>query len=160
MARLIAGAVAAVCLVVVVMGAAWVPISGPLSGPAWAGDVANISVKEAYERAEKGELVLVDIRRPREWRKSGIPANSLAITMHQSRGGFLKAIRAAAGDPGKPIAFICAVGGRSRYLQLVLERSGIKNTINVLGGMFGTRRDIGWLKAGLPVRPWQGSGQN
>ena len=126
------------------------------AGAVWASDPANISVKEAFERADKGELLLVDIRRPEEWRESGVPANSIAITMHQSRGGFLKAIRAAAGKADKPVAFICAVGGRSRWLQVTLERAGIKNTINVLGGMFGTRRDIGWLKAGLPVKPWQG----
>ena len=134
--------------------AAWLTFFA--AGAAWASDPANISVKEAYERASKGELLLVDIRKPKEWRESGIPVNSIAITMHQSRGGFLKAIRAAAGKPDKPVAFICAVGGRSRYLQLMMERLGIKNTINVLGGMFGTRRDIGWLKAGLPVKPWRG----
>ena len=45
----------------------------------------NISVIEAHNRATKGELVLVDIRAPKEWQASGLPASSKAITMYQER---------------------------------------------------------------------------
>ena len=120
---------------------------------------ANISVVEAHQRAVKGELVLVDIRAPKEWQASGLPASSKAITMYQSGSRFLSALkRAAGGDPGKPIALICATGVRSVHLQAMLKRAGIEKTINVLGGMFGTPKDTGWLKAGLPVKRWSGQG--
>ena len=130
-----------------------------LSANAVVAEPANISVVEAHQRALKGELVLVDIRAPKEWQASGLPASSKAITMYQSGSQFLNALRrAAGGDGGKPIALICATGVRSVRLQAMLKRVGIKNTINVLGGMFGTPKDAGWLKAGLPVKRWTGRG--
>lgn len=119
----------------------------------------NISVIEAHNRATKGELVLVDIRAPKEWQASGLPASSKAITMYQSGSRFVQALKSAAGgDPSKPIALICATGVRSLRLQALLKRAGFKNTINVLGGMFGTPKDVGWLKARLPVKKWTGAG--
>ena len=122
-----------------------------------AAESANISVREAHQRAQSGEIILVDIRTPREWRASGVPAGSKLITMNQSRADFVAALKKAGGGSlNKPVALICAVGGRSRHLQYLLNRAGIPNTINVLGGMFGTSKDIGWLRAGLPVRPWEG----
>lgn len=118
---------------------------------------SNISVAEAHSRAVSGDLVLVDIRAPKEWLASGLPASGKAITMYQRGDQLVSALQTATGgDPGKPIALICASGVRSLRLQGMLRRAGFTNVINVLGGMFGTRRDIGWLKAGLPVRTWAG----
>ena len=127
------------------------------AGAAWAGDPANISVKEAFERADKGELAagrhpqaegVARVRHPGEQHRDN----------HAPEPG-----RLSQGDPGccrqgRQAGRLHLCGGRAfaLWLQLMLERAGIKNTINVLGGMFGTRRDIGWLKAGLPVKSWQG----
>ncbi len=42
-----------------------------------------LRVKEAFKRAAKAAIVLVDIRLPSEWQVTGIGVNARAITMHQ-----------------------------------------------------------------------------
>ncbi|MEM7750316.1 MAG: rhodanese-like domain-containing protein [Pseudomonadota bacterium] len=117
---------------------------------------SDISVVEAHNRAQSGDLVLVDIRAPKEWAQSGVPESGQLITMYQQGDRFLAALKkAAGGDTSKPVALICATGVRSLRLQSALQRAGFKNVINVLGGMFGTPKDKGWIKAGLPVSKFQ-----
>lgn len=119
-------------------------------------DKSNISVSEAHTRATSGELVLVDIRAPKEWAQSGVPASGQLITMYQRGDQFLAAVKkATGGDTSKPVALICATGVRSLRLQSALRQAGYKNVINVLGGMFGTNKSTGWIKAGLPVSRWR-----
>jgi rhodanese-related sulfurtransferase len=111
----------------------------------------------AYQRAAAGEIVLVDIRRPSEWQSSGVPQNGHAITMHQDGATFIEKLRqAAAGNITRPIALICATGGRTAWLVPHLKKAGFENVLNVAEGMFGSRYGSGWLKRGLPVRPWTG----
>lgn len=115
----------------------------------------NITVDDAHKRAIKGEIVLVDIRAPDEWRQSGVPASGRLITMYQAPASFIGALKASIrGNAAKPIALICATGGRSLDLQKVLREAGFKNILNVVGGMFGTKQHRRWHKAGLPVRRW------
>ena len=117
---------------------------------------ANITVSEAHSRAVSGELVLVDIRAPKEWSQSGVPSSGKLITMYQRGDQFLSALKqATGGDTSKPVALICATGVRSLRMQNALRRAGFKNVINVRGGMFGTAKDRGWIKAGLPVNKWK-----
>ncbi len=117
---------------------------------------SDISVVEAHSRAQSGSLVLVDIRAPKEWAQSGVPASGQLITMYQRGDKFLAALKkAAGGDTSKPVALICATGVRSLRMQSALQHAGFKNVINVLGGMFGTPKDRGWIKAGLPVSKFQ-----
>ena len=120
-----------------------------------AGAVASaaetLSAPEAFAKAEAGELVLVDIRRPSEWSESGIASVATPLSMHEK--GFiegLESIRAA--NPGKEIALICATGGRSAFLQKELTKRGLGATVDVSEGMFGNGNAPGWLKRGLPVR--------
>jgi hypothetical protein len=59
--------------------------------------------------------------------------------MHE--GGFLqKLMEVAGGDRNKPIAIICATGGRTRYLQHALAGAGFTNIIDVSEGMDGLTR--------------------
>ena len=119
-------------------------------------DKSNISVAEAHSRATSGDLVLVDIRAPKEWAQSGVPASGQLITMYQRGDQFLAAVKkATGGDTSKPVALICATGVRSLRLQSALRQAGYKNVINVLGGMFGTSKNKGWINAGLPVSKWR-----
>ena len=125
-------------------------------GAASAAEV-RIKADTAYDRAQKGQLTLVDIRSPEEWRQSGVPAGALAITMHDPGGkaAFAKAIlRAVNGDKTKPIALICAVGNRSRWAQKFLTAQGHALVHDVSEGMFGRGKNLpGWLRRGLPVKP-------
>jgi rhodanese-related sulfurtransferase len=114
-----------------------------------------ISADEAYELSVKNELTVIDIRSPREWLETGVPKGARAITMHNPAGiqAFLAAVRAAvANDMSRPIALICAVGGRSRWARGFLTENGFSRVSDISEGMFGRGKDKpGWLKRGLPV---------
>ena len=116
-----------------------------------AGDPAQMSAPEALEAATRGEAVLVDIRSREEWQQTGLAEPALPISMHE--GGFVqKLLEAMDGDPSRPVAIICATGGRTRYLQNVLTSNGFSNIIDVSEGMMGSPAGPGWLKRGLPVK--------
>lgn len=109
---------------------------------------------EAHAKALTGEVVLVDIRTPGEWRETGLPASAHAITMNQDGPALVAALdKALGGDRSKPLALICRTGNRSSHLQGQLQRAGFATVIDVSQGMAGSRHGPGWLKAGLPVRP-------
>ncbi len=118
----------------------------------------HMSVETAHAKAKKGSIVLVDVRRASEWRQTGIPAGAHAITMHQNRQNFLAQLRevAGTGKAARPIALICARGGRTSYLMRDLANAGFENLINVTEGALGSRYGPGWLAKGLPVRTWPG----
>jgi len=117
----------------------------------------HMEVRQAHAKAKSGEIILVDVRRPSEWKASGLPASGHAITMHQNGASFQRQLLAAAGgDRSKPLALICATGGRTSWLQSRLKKAGFTNLINVTEGMKGSRYGSGWLKKGLPVRRWNG----
>ena len=119
--------------------------AGP-SGP-------QMTVRDAHAKAAAGEIVLVDIRTPEEWRETGVPATAHAITMHQDGRVLVAKLKAAtAGDTSRPLALICRTGNRSSHLQAELAKAGFTNVIDVGEGMAGSRHGPGWLKAGLPRR--------
>ena len=98
----------------------------------------SIDAAEAARRLESGEIVLVDVREPNEWRSGrarGAKHVPLATIPHK-----LKTLAAH----GKPIAFICRSGGRSATACGAARKHGIE-ALNVHGGMGA------WQRAGLPV---------
>lgn len=117
----------------------------------------RISAIEAYNGVVNGSLTLIDIRSPGEWEKSGIPKGSIPITMHNPAGkaAFKNAVLAAVkGDKMRPIALICAVGGRSHWAQGYLKEHGFTQVVDVAEGMFGRGKTMpGWLTRDLPVIP-------
>ena len=110
-----------------------------------------IGVSEAFKRAAEGSIVLVDIRLPSEWRRTGIGVNAVAITMHQRLNAFVDQLKKAAGADKRPIALICAEGVRSSAMQKTLQQYGFQGVIDVHEGMMGGANGAGWIKAGLPV---------
>ncbi|MGH1418604.1 MAG: rhodanese-like domain-containing protein [Hyphomicrobiaceae bacterium] len=116
-----------------------------------------MSVAMAHEKARAGEITLVDVRYPGEWRKTGLPASGFAISMHQDEAKFVSELETAVGgDKSKPLAVICAGGVRTGYLQDVLRQNGFTQPINVAAGMLGGKYGEGWLKSNLPTRKWTG----
>jgi rhodanese-related sulfurtransferase len=113
-----------------------------------------MSARAAHEAALAGDVVLVDIRTPEEWRETGIPASAHAIDTQMEPRAFLQRLDVTAvGDRTRRIALICRTGNRSSYLQTQLTRAGYTNIVDVAEGVAGSRSGSGWLKAGLPVRP-------
>lgn len=120
--------------------------------PVYAG--GKLDVQDAHDKAVSGEIVLVDIRRPDEWARTGVGHGAHPIDMR--RDDFVRALEAVAGpDKDKPIALICARGVRSARLSLALTEAGFTQIIDVPQGMLGSRAGPGWLEADLPVVPFE-----
>lgn len=111
---------------------------------------AAIDAEAAHSAAASGEVTLVDVRRPEEWAKTGVPEGAHAIDMR--RDDFLEAIEeAVGGDRSAPVALICAGGVRSGRVASRLEAAGFTRVANVEEGMMGSSAGPGWLDRGLPV---------
>ncbi|MQQ09993.1 rhodanese-like domain-containing protein [Epibacterium sp. SM1979] len=115
----------------------------------------RLSVSEAYDQALNGDITLVDIRTPREWRATGVPQGGHLIDMR--REDFTDALQAVVGtDKNAPVALICARGVRSARMTLRLNEAGFTNIIDVPEGMLGSKAGPGWIKTELPVVQWNG----
>lgn len=124
-----------------------------LAGDGWAQATAEarpLTPDQAHKMARDGEIVLVDIRRPDEWAATGIAEGAIALDMRQP--DFVQALTAVmAEDPARPVALICASGGRSGYVTSRLQAAGLTNLVDVPEGMSGSGAGPGWLQRGLPV---------
>jgi rhodanese-related sulfurtransferase len=118
-------------------------------GIACAQSVQSMAVGEAREAARSEDLVLVDIRTPREWRESGVP--DVAVPLDMTAKGFVPALlELRRANPSRRLGLICATGARSRYVANWLVQNGVQGVVDVPAGMH-TRE--GWLAKKLPVRP-------
>lgn len=129
------------------------------STPAIAAESWTLSAAEARERAAGEGLTIIDIRRPDEWRRTGLPAVAAQATMRFGRGtaDFLGRIRTLTdGNPNRPIALICAAGVRSAYAAKLLREQGYTRVYDISEGMLGSDAGPGWLASGLPTRSCDG----
>lgn len=113
-----------------------------------------IDAPTALELQQAGTIAIIDIRRPSEWRDTGIPAEGRAITMHDPDGpmAFLEKILASVdGNKDAPIGLICASGVRSTWASNFLAQNGFTHVYNIKEGMLGRGRSPGWIKRGHPV---------
>ncbi|MEL6297248.1 MAG: rhodanese-like domain-containing protein [Pseudomonadota bacterium] len=111
----------------------------------------RLSSEAAHTQAARGGLVIVDIRAPSEWRRSGVAQGAKLISMYQPRSAFTAKIKALQAS-GKRVALICAGGVRSKRMQRALQATGVTGVIDVTDGMLGGRYGRGWIRAGLPTR--------
>lgn len=140
-------------------------VSGLVASPAQAqvtpaapaaGD--TLSAVQAHEQAQAGEIVLIDIRQPEEWRQTGVAQGVKRVSMRQPGGGqaFAQGIyEAAGGQLDAPIVLICRTGSRTSRLVPLLKEMGFTNVVDVPEGMLGSRAGPGWIARGLPVDPCQ-----
>ena len=114
-----------------------------------------IDSPKALAAVKAGEVTLIDVRSPREWRETGVPEGAKTVTIHGPDGmaGFVAgAIQTVNGNKDRPIALICARGWRSWRAGNALREAGFTNVINVREGMLGNPMDgPGWLDRKLPV---------
>ena len=116
----------------------------------------EIDAKSAYSLAQSGQLIIIDIRRPSEWRRTGIPDGSTPISLqHLSRkvrseffGDVLAVVQ---GDKSQSIGLICASGGRSAWALELLEEVGFSSVHDISEGMLGNANAPGWLARNLPI---------
>ncbi|UOD50270.1 rhodanese-like domain-containing protein [Orrella daihaiensis] len=117
---------------------------------------AEIGATEAYELVKDGKITLIDIRRPEEWRQTGVAQGALRINMLHPKGfqGFAQEIyTAVGGDLNAPIVLICRTGSRTSRLQPILTQVGFTNVKHVPEGTLGNRKKPGWIAQGLPIEP-------
>jgi rhodanese-related sulfurtransferase len=109
-----------------------------------------LSAPEAQRQAQAGKILLLDIRTPEEWAKTGSGVGAKRLDMR--RDDFVAALdKLLGGDRSKPVALICAKGVRSSRLSRALREGGYSNIIDVPEGMMGSYAGPGWLERGLPV---------
>lgn len=127
-----------------VFGANWFNIG------AQAGEDGTLSTPQAHNAALSGAIVLVDIRRPDEWTRTGVGEGAVPISMLDR--DFIDQVSAqVGGDHTRPVALICARGVRSRKMTSRLQQAGFTNIIDVPEGMLGSGAGAGWIKRGLPT---------
>ena len=101
--------------------------------------LGQLSVHEARDRVASGEVTLLDVRQPGEWREG-----------HAEDATFLTAaeLPSRLGDVtrDRPVAVICGSGFRSSVATSLLVAEGL-DAITVVGGM------TAWKAAGLPFVP-------
>lgn len=114
-----------------------------------------ISPAQAHDLASRGDITLIDIRRPDEWRATGIGEGAWGIDMRDE--DFIAQLEALVDHQrDTPIALICARGVRSNRMSQRLLDAGFTNIIDVPEGMLGSSAGPGWLSRGLPTEAYQG----
>ena len=114
----------------------------------------QINATEAHALAQAGKITLIDIRRPDEWRQTGVAQGVTRINMLHPQGmpGFAQAVAAAVGNNrDAPIVLICRTGSRTSRLTPVLTEMGFTNVRHVPEGMIGSQYGPGWIARGLPT---------
>lgn len=109
--------------------------------------IEALTPQEAHRLAEAGEVVLVDIRDPRELKREG----RIAGALHAPRGmlefwvdpesPYHKPVFAS----GRRFVFFCAGGLRSALATKTVQDMGLSPVAHVEGGFSA------WREAGLPV---------
>ncbi|MBI1359513.1 MAG: rhodanese-like domain-containing protein [Alphaproteobacteria bacterium] len=107
----------------------------------------------AFAAASTG-VTLFDVREPKEWAETGMPAMAHGVPI--SSPDFVERVLAeVGGDKSKPVAVICKSGTRSTRAADKLAAAGFTNVTNVGDGMMGHEGvGPGWLAAKLPTKPY------
>lgn len=122
----------------------------------WVAQAAGetLAAPEALAAAAAGQLTIIDIRTPLEWRQTGVVQGASLIDMRHPQGaqGFLRdVLQRVGGDKDAPIGLICRTGNRTTQVQKFLEAQGFTRVYNIKEGMAGSAAGPGWLRRGLPV---------
>lgn len=108
------------------------------------------SAVDAAAAVADGDISLIDVRSLPEWLETGLAEGAWPISMHEDR--FEERLFAARDLSGaRPVAMICATGGRSGQLLGSLTRAGYSGFIDISEGMLGSQKGPGWIVSGLPT---------
>lgn len=119
----------------------------------------KLSPEAAKAMVDQGKITLIDVRSPGEWRQTGIPSGSHAVTIHNPNGikAFVgRVLETVGGDRSRPVALICAAGVRSARALRILNANGFTDVYDVSAGMSGNARQSGWIARDLPTRSCTG----
>jgi len=108
----------------------------------------NIDNAELKNLLAKGTKI-VDIRRPEEWKETGVVEGSKLLMSFDEKGnlsaGFLPELLSYA-PRGEPVILICRTGSRTGFMSNLLSRKfGYSKVLNVENGI------VEWIADGNPV---------
>lgn len=112
----------------------WQEAGKPLSS------TKTISVMDLKNKLDKQEVNLLDVREPIEWKEDGYVEGAKLIFFADLPENINSLSK------NKSIAVTCSVGNRSSIAVSMLERAGVKDALNVLGGM------TAWKALNLPIK--------
>lgn len=109
--------------------------------PVTSGDVKDIDVRELSDLLKNGNgdhPMVIDVREAWEYAQGHVPGATLISLGELSQ-------RVDKLDTEKPVAVICATGGRSQSAAALLGQKGFNTIYNVVGGT------MHWMQQGLPL---------
>lgn len=113
-------------------------------------DARAMSAPDAHAAALRGDIILIDIRRPDEWAATGSGEGAHRVDLR--RDDFVDVLTTLTrGDKDASIALICARGVRSARTANRLAEAGFTRIIDVPEGMLGSAAGPGWLARELPL---------
>jgi hydroxyacylglutathione hydrolase len=118
-------------------------VSGYLGGgiDGWDGDISTLPQLDVRSLSEtSGDFHVLDVRNPDEWQDGHIDGAD-HLPAYEIIGGKMPEHLNGA----NPLAVVCGTGYRSSVASSVLRARGLKDVVNVVGGMSA------WNEAGLPV---------
>ncbi|MET1415202.1 FKBP-type peptidyl-prolyl cis-trans isomerase [Roseibium sp. HPY-6] len=120
---------------------------------------SDIGNKELEEKLAAGATV-IDIRRPDEWRETGVLPGSHLVTFFDESGNvnpeFGAKLQQLISGPADEIVLICRTGRRSQVLSEYLAgQAGFTNVVNVQDGIVSWISDGGNVaEATMPEKCW------
>jgi len=105
-------------------------------------EIKTISVNQLQEITQQGQVDLIDVRTPAEFREvhatmaRNVPLGSIDVQAEMN---------GRSGVAGDPLYLICHTGGRSSKACQKFLQAGFENVVNVSGGT------LAWDATGLPV---------
>ena len=109
-----------------------------------------LTSEQAFEKLNTKNIIVVDVRRPDEWQKTGVGVGVQPICMADD--DFLSRLaQLTDNDKNKPIAVICAAGGRSARVAQALSQEGYNFVYDISEGMNGGQYGKGWVAKGIPT---------
>ena len=108
----------------------------------------SISNAQLVTKLESG-IKLIDIRRPEEWKQTGVVEGSIKLTAFDGQGRFLNTFVETLKQtvqPDEEFAVICRTGNRTANLSnWLVTNGGYKNVLNHQDGI------TSWIMEGRPV---------
>ncbi|OOG27194.1 peptidylprolyl isomerase [Thioalkalivibrio denitrificans] len=110
------------------------------------GEVDNAELKALMDKG----YTVIDVRRPDEWRETGVVEGSHLLTAFDDGGNFVQSFPAELHSlvkPDEPVVIICRVGNRTGLLaRAMAEQAGYEQVYNVTDGI------TAWIADGRPVK--------
>lgn len=119
-------------------------------------EAVSLSSLDAHVLAMRGRLLIIDIRSPAEWSRTGVPVGAAPIDKDVPLDELIATVNRLTGnDKTKRLGIICSIGVRSLELRAALEVAGYQRVVDIFDGVDGNENGPGWFAGQLPMRPWR-----